>query len=180
MTMAGDAITGLEFDQVGTESATEASEASCPVSGHNALIHPEGGYHVLKRVAGGYLAVGSKRVGRWDTATESAWWSKADAARKWAAREFPGTSTMIEECDLEVAPCLLRPKRKGSRPVRISLEELQQATGLGLGKTRMIRRIVEAIQIVEALEAVDAEELDEHYATYGDLGEEEEEEGGKS
>ena len=155
---ADEMDTALEFDQVRTESGMDAMETSCPVSGLDALIHPEGGYHVLRRVAGGYLAAGLKRVGRWDTATEPAWWQKADAARKWATREFPDTPTMIEGCDLNVAPCLLRPKRKGSRPVRISLEELQQATGLGLGKTRMIRRIVEAIQIVEALEAVDPED----------------------
>ena len=149
-----------QLRHLGTEPGDEATDASGPETGHDPLIHPDGGYHVLKRVAGGYLAVSSKRVGRWDDATEPAWWSKADAARKWAAREFPDTSTMIEECELNVAPCLLRPKRKGSRPIRISLDELQQATGLGLGKTKMIRRIVEAFQIVEALEAP-VDDLDE-------------------
>ena len=149
--------TAQELGHLGTESGEEATEALCPNTGHDALIHPEGGYHVLKRVAGGYLAVSSKRVGRWDTATEPAWWSKADAARKWAAREYPDTPTMIEGCDLAVAPCLLRPKRSGPRPIRISLEELQQATGLDLGRTRMVRRIVEAIRIVEALEAADVD-----------------------
>ena len=137
---------GTLGDRVTTESGEDVAEASCPETGHDGLVHPEGGYHVLKRVAGGYLAIASKRVGRWDDAREPAWWSKADAARKWAAREFSDTSTMIEMCDLDIAPCLLRPKRKGPRPVRISLEELQEATGLGLGKTKLLHVIVEAFQ----------------------------------
>ena len=152
---------GTLGDRVTTESGEDVAEASRPESGHDALVHPKGGYHVLKRYAGGYLAVYSKRVGRWDTAKDTAWWAKADAAKKWAAREFPDTPTMIEECDLELGSCLLRPKKKGPRPVKISLAELQQLTGLGLGKARMLRRIAEgfkALEALEALEAVDAEE----------------------
>ena len=150
--------TALEVDHLGTESGQDVAEASCPESGRDASVHPKGGYHVLKRVPGGYLAVYSKRVGRWDTAKDTAWWAKADAAKKWAAREFPDTPTMIEECDLELGPCLLRPKRKGPRPIKISLAELQQLTGLDLGKAKLLRRIAEGFKALEALEAVDVEE----------------------
>ena len=36
-------MANAEFDQVGTELGEEATEASWPVLGHDALIHPEGG-----------------------------------------------------------------------------------------------------------------------------------------
>ena len=141
--------TALEVDHLGTESGEDVTEPSRPESGHDGLVHPKGGYHVLKRYAGGYLAISKKRVGRWDNASEDAWWEKADAAKKWAAREFPDGLTMIERCDLDLAPCVLRPKRKGKRKVRISLEELQQITGLDLGKAKLLRLIAEEFKAAE-------------------------------
>jgi len=124
--------------------ARPATKASCPDTGHEPAIHPPGGYHVLRRVAGGYLAVTSKRLSRWDPTHEPAWWQNADAARKWASREYPETPTLIEPCNLDAAPCLLRPRRKGPRPVKIDLAELQAAVGQHGGKRRLLAMVAAA------------------------------------
>ena len=121
------------------------AKPSCPESGHDAAIHPPGGYHVLRRVAGGYLAIATRRISRWDAATEPAWWENYDAAQKWAKRQESRTGhrCIVEPCDTAVAPCVLRPRRSGPRPVKFTLDELQRATGLTGGKAAILRAIAQ-------------------------------------
>ena len=126
-------------DQSITSPDTAATPSS-PQTGHDAALHPPGGFHVLKRVGGGYLAVTTRRANRWDTAPQPAWWLNADAARKWASRRL-SVPYIIEPCDLDRASCVLRPKRNAARPARVTVAELQEVTGLAVGRAAMLRII---------------------------------------